>query len=193
MTQKQIIIVIILLVLACCCVVGLAFAGLTYMGSSIGSSFENAGDPTRIAEIREAVADYDVPAGYKELAFELLFMKYIMLVSDYSVDSPLIMLMQIPDNLTSAEEMQRQMERSMAQQSGRGENISMKVVEQKTITIRGQQVPASIAEGQTESGLTMRQLTAVFQGKTGMAILMVYGEKSFWDEDMLDQFIASIR
>jgi hypothetical protein len=193
MTRNQIITVIAILLLICCCMAGLAFAGLSYMGKTIGSSVENAGDPARVAEIREAVADYDIPAGYQELAFDIFFMKYIMLMPEFSYDDPMIMLMQIPDNMTSAEEMQRQMERSMAQQSGRGGNVNMEVVEQKTITIRGQQVPATISEGQTESGVTMRQMTTVFKGKNGLAVLMIMGEKSSWDQQAIDQFIASIR
>jgi len=193
MTRNQIITVIAILLLICCCMAGLAFAGLSYMGETIGSSVENAGDPARVAEIREAVADYDIPAGYQELAFDIFFMKYIMLMPEFSYDDPMIMLMQIPDNMTSAEEMQRQMERSMAQQSGRGGNVNMEVVEQKTITIRGQQVPATISEGQTESGVTMRQMTTVFKGKNGLAVLMIMGEKSSWDQQAIDQFIASIR
>jgi hypothetical protein len=105
----------------------------------------------------------------------------------------MIMLMQIPDNMGNEEEMQREMERSMARQGGRGGNITMEVVEQKTITIRGQQVPATISEGQGESGVTMRQMTAVFKGNNGPAILMIMGEKSSWNQQLIDQFIASIR
>lgn len=193
MTRNQIITVIAILLLICCCVVGLAFAGLTYMGNTIGSSFENAGDPARVAEIREAVADYDIPAGYQEMAFDIFFMKYIMLTPDFTSTDPLIMMMQIPDSMTSEEEMQREMERSMARQSGRSGNVNMEVVEQKTITIRGQQIPATISEGQSESGITMRQMTAVFKGKNGLAILMIMGEKSSWNQQMIDSFIASIR
>lgn len=195
MSQKQILIVIAILVLICCCVAGLGLAGMGYLGEGISRSIENADDPENVARITSSIADYDVPAGYEQTAFEMLSIKYVFIASGNGIN-PFILLMQLPEKMVGdQEEMQKEMERSMARQSGR-RSITMQIVEEKNYTIRGQQVPATVMEGETEIEGTlvfMRQMIVVFEGKTGVAALMFYGAKDGWDQKMIDSFIASIR
>ncbi|MCG2784075.1 MAG: hypothetical protein L6461_03105 [Anaerolineae bacterium] len=195
MSQKQILIVIGVLVLVCCCVAGLGLAGMGYVGEGIGRSIENADDPENVARIANSIADYDVPAGYKQTAFEMLSIKYVFIAPGDGIHS-FIMLTQFPQNMVgNQEEMQKEMERAMARQSGQ-RSITMQIVEEKNYTIRGQQVPAAIMEGETEvegNLVSMRQMVVVFDGKTGVAALMFYGVKEGWDQEMIDSFIASIR
>ncbi len=195
MSQKQILIVIGILVLVCCCVAGLGLAGMGYIGDGIGRSIENADDPENVARIASSIADYDIPAGYKQMAFEMLSIKYVFLAPGNGIN-PVIMLTQFPENMIgNQEEMQKEMERAMARQSGQ-RSITMQIVEEKNYTIRGQQVPAAIMEGETEiegEVVFMRQMIVVFEGKTGVAALMFYGAKDGWDQEMIDSFVASIR
>ena len=195
MSQKQILIVIGVLVLVCCCVAGLGLAGMGYVGEGIGRSIENADDPENVARIANSIADYDIPAGYEQRAFEMLTIKYVFIASSDGIH-PFIMLMQLPESMVgNQEEMQKEMERAMARQSGQ-RSITMQIVEEKNYTIRGQQVPAAIMEGETEiegDVVSMRQMIVVFEGKTGVAALMFYGAKDGWDQKMIDSFIASIR
>jgi hypothetical protein len=50
-----------------------------------------------------------------------------------------------------------------------------------------------VREGVTDDGEQMRQVTGLFEGKDGPALLMVAGEVDAWDTEMVDRFIASIR
>lgn len=195
MNKKQTIIVIGILVLACCCVAALALAGFNYLGTSIGSTIENADDPESVARIASSIADYDVPAGYEQKAFEMLSIKYVFMTPDNG-GAPLIMLMQFPPNIArNQDEMQKEMERAMARQSGQV-STAMKVVEEKTYTIREQEVRATIMEGETEvegGTIVTRQMIVVFQGKTGVAALMFLGSKDGWDQEKIDSFVESLR
>lgn len=195
MNKKQIIIVIGILVLACCCVTGLTLTGFNYLGTSIGSTIENADDPESVARIASSIADYDIPAGYEQKAFEMLSIKYVFMTSS-NEDAPLIMLVQFPKNMASnQEEMQKEMERAMARQSGQVAT-AMKAVEEKAYTIRGQEVQATIMEGETEvegSRIVTRQMIVIFQGKTGIAALMFLGSKDGWDQEKIDSFVESLR
>jgi hypothetical protein len=196
MNQKQILIIIGILALLCCCVAGLGLAGMWYAGESFGRAIEGANDPEAVARIADSIAEYDAPVGYEQMAFEIFSMKYVIMMPLADVNLPMIMLAQFPASMVGdQEEMRREMERSMARQTGQG-STDMQPVEQKTYTIRGQQVEATIMEGETETdgrSMTMRQMIVIFEGRSGVAALMFAGPKDGWDQAMIDSFIASIR
>jgi hypothetical protein len=87
--------------------------------------------------------------------------------------------------------MQEQVRRSLEQQSGYG-GLSMKVVEVRTMTIRGEEVDVTTLEGADDHGLVMRQLVATFPGKHGTAMLMIMGPAQYWDKEVIDRFVESI-
>jgi hypothetical protein len=195
MNRKQVMIIVGILVILCCCVAGLGVAGMWYAGDQLGGMVEGANDPENVAKIAESIATYDLPAGYEQIGFDILSMKYIFMMPGNGL-GPVIMLAQFPDSMVGdQEELAREMERSMARQTGQGA-ADLQAVEQKTYTIRGQQVEAVIMEGASEiegQSMEIRQMIVVFQGKDGTAALMFYGAKSGWDQAMIDAFIASIR
>ena len=93
---------------------------------------------------------------------------------------------------TNQQQMEQQIRQSFEQQSGQ-RGISMKVVEVKKMTIRGQEdVEVTILEGSDEKGFVMRQLLTSFPGKKGTVMLMIMGPVEFWDEGTIDEFIQSI-
>jgi hypothetical protein len=195
MNQRQVLIIISILVILCCCVAGLGLAGMWYAGDSLGRVFEDANDPERVARIADSIAEYDAPTGYEQMAFDIFSMKYIFMTPLNSA-RPIIMLAQFPASMVGdQEEMRREMERSMAQQTGQG-SAEMRPVEEKTYTIRGQQVDTTIMEGEADMDgrkVLMRQMIVIFEGRNGVAALMFAGPKDGWDQAMIDSFIASIR
>jgi hypothetical protein len=70
--------------------------------------------------------------------------------------------------------------------------LTMKVVEVKKMTIRGEEVEVTTLEGADDSGFVMRQLVTTFPGKDGTAMLMIMGSAQTWDKEEIDQFIESI-
>ena len=68
----------------------------------------------------------------------------------------------------------------------------MQVVDTQEVIIRDQTVTATISEGQYQT-LVMRQWSTVFEGNKGPTILMAQGTTSEWDDQLLEDFIKSIK
>ncbi len=151
-------------------------------------------DPTVAAGVAHQIVDYDLPAGYGEqMAVTLPSYQIVMISPVGSSVGLVITLAQFAgsENM-SPEEMERQLSQSY-DQPGASPAGQMRVVETKAVTIRGYETEAIIREGSLETGVVVRQLVAVFPGKSSQAMLMIQGTTDLWDEQMVDDFIESIR
>jgi hypothetical protein len=178
------------IVLFCCCVAGL---GGTLLGTRVfGRALIT--NPDRVQAVGREIADYDVPSGYQELfAMNMLGVKIVAIGPAAPPDFMMIMLMQLPPGLeVSQSEMERQIEQALARQTGLARADMAEVGEEEAI-IKGEPVTLIVREGVTDDGEQMRQVTGLFEGKGGPAVLMVAGEMDAWDPEMVDRFIASIR
>jgi hypothetical protein len=178
------------IVLFCCCVAGL---GGTLLGTRVfGRALIT--NPDRVQAVGREIADYDVPSGYQELfAMNMLGVKIVAIGPAAPADFMMIMLMQLPSGLeVSQSEMERQIEQALARQTGLARADMTKVGEEEAL-IKGEPVTLIVREGVTDDGEQMRQVTGLFEGKDGPALLMVAGEVDAWDTEMVDRFIASIR
>jgi hypothetical protein len=88
--------------------------------------------------------------------------------------------------------MEKQLRQSFEQQAG-NRSLSMKLVKVEDKTIRGEETQVATYEGTDENGLVLRQVITSFPGKDGTAMLMIMGSVSQWDQDLVDDFIESIR
>lgn len=178
------------IVLFCCCVAGL---GGTLLGTRVfGRALIT--NPDRVQAVGREIADYDVPSGYQELfAMNMLGVKIVAIGPAAPADFMMIMLMQLPPGLeVSQSEMERQIEQALARQTGLARADMTEVGEEEAL-IKGEPVTLIVREGVTDDGEQMRQVTGLFEGKGGPAVLMVAGEVDAWDPEMVDRFIASIR
>ena len=106
--------------------------------------------------------------------------------------SMMIMLMQFNNGAgLDQAQMEEQMGQAFEQQGGQP-GMQMKVVETREETIRGEQVIVTISEGASQ-GITLRQWITVFKGNGGPTMLMIQGTTSDWDEELILNFIHSIR
>lgn len=188
MSRKTWIILAIIFGILCLCVVigGIFFLtqGAKLLGNTVNS------DPGKTAAVAEGIADYDLPAGYSNSYSMSLFGMSVVGITQDGGDM-MIVLFQFPEGSEmSAEQMEKQMRDVMAQQSGRYELT--KTGEQQ-VTLRGQPVTLSIFEGEGDKRTPIRQVVGSFQGKGGTAFLMVMGNQATWDQQALDDFIASMR
>lgn len=192
MNRKQLFTLIGVLALACLCVAALSFAGLAYVGNKTISNLDN---PANAQKIASSIVDYTVPSGYKQIAMDMVVSKYVVLIPDpegSSGSGPMIMLMAYPPNSNLNEkQMQEELERVFARQSG--QNVDMHVVETKTVLIRGKSEKVSVLEGTDRNGYQMRQWFTVFAGKNGLVMLMIQDNKGKWKEQLVNDFIASIK
>ncbi len=149
-------------------------------------------NPTDVAQLGKKIADFDLPAGYVQGTGMSIFMyDFVVYTPGDNSGGMLIMLMQFRTGESYSSE---QMQQALEQQSGQG-GTSMTVVQTYETTIRGQTSTVVIEDGESTAGtgITVRQLTTTFPGKNGPVMLMMSGAKESWDQDLVDQFIASIR
>jgi hypothetical protein len=85
----------------------------------------------------------------------------------------------------------QEMQRTMQQQSGQSQGATT-VVETRSKTIRGQEVAITVSETSSK-GLSLRQWMTVSEGNAGPTMLMIQGSTYGWDEEMILEFIRSIR
>jgi hypothetical protein len=174
---------------ALCLCAGIAgFFVLRELGTRVTQSFKT--DPTEVSKISGKIAQFDIPAGYKaSMAMSLLNYDTVILSPSNGQTDEMIMLMQM--NGVAAPD-PAQMQRTLEQQSGQSGN-NTKVVDSYVTTIRGEQTTVTVQESDSSQGYVLRQLIAIFKGNNGAAILMIQGNKNTWDQNLADQFIASIR
>ncbi|SRR6266498_1575270 len=180
--------------LFCLCAVGVAAFLFLRIGQQFSKGMKT--DPEGASKAAHAIADYELPDGYQErVSMNFFVYSMVMIGPDSSSPSssslkPIIMLaqFQVP---TDPQQMEEQIRKSFEQQSGR-RGLSMKVVEVKKMTIRGEEVEVTTLEGTDDKGFVMRQLITTFPGKDGTAMLMIMGAAQYWDKEAIDKFVESI-
>jgi hypothetical protein len=152
-------------------------------------------DPAAAAEAAHKIADYDLPEGYQEqVAMEIMVYSFAVIGPQNSQgisNGPIFMLAQFQAGVNE-EQMEKQLRQSFEQQAG-NRSLSMKLVKVEDKTIRGEETQVATYEGTDENGLVLRQVITSFPGKDGTAMLMIMGSVSQWDQDLVDDFIESIR
>ncbi|MFN8412956.1 MAG: hypothetical protein U0Z26_11255 [Anaerolineales bacterium] len=177
--------------LLCCCVAVAAFLGFREFGKRTQSMIN--GDPTSVAKIQNKIADYEIPQGYKTQAMDMFIYDLISLSPDSSShNKPTIILMQyngaISGNSAQVEEQLRQ----AAEQQGNQAGASMHYVDSFDKEIRGETVTVTVSEGDY-GNFTMRQWITIFKGNRGPTILMIQGPAENWDDQLVEDFIKSIK
>ena len=187
------VLIIVGVVAGICLILGV---GIVLIIGSIGKLASKAfsTDPVVAAEAAHKIADYDLPPGYSEqMSMSLGSFQYVFIMPVDSPTNPIIALAQFGSSSNlSPEEMERQISQTYTQ-PGVSPTSQFHVVERRTITIRGVETEAVIREATMEGSSVMRQLAAVFPGKSGQAMLMIQGLIDGWDEAMITTFINSIR
>jgi len=147
-----------------------------------------------VSAVSDKIAQYDMPPGYKAQMSMSLFVYDMVMIGPSQTGSGNMMIMLMQFN-SGADLDQAQMEEQMRQafqQQGGQPGMQMKVVETREETIRGEQVTVTISEGGSQ-GVTIRQWVTVFKGNSGPTVLMIQGSTSDWDDELILNFIHSIR
>jgi hypothetical protein len=72
-------------------------------------------------------------------------------------------------------------------------NTRLTVIENRPISVRGQDVTLVISDGVNHEGESYRQAMVAFQGKGGPALLVLSESLELWDDESLGAFLASIQ
>jgi hypothetical protein len=190
-TTKIILAVCAGLLVLCC---GALAIGYFFVSRTIGQSV--AMSPAEMSRVGHEIADYSLPAGYVEkMAISVLGMKIVGIGPSSSSDNMMLMLMQIPTTgTTNQEELERQMRQAWDQQ-GSTQSQNYTVVGTREVTVRGEKVILTISEASSQGESTAtRQEIGVFTGKSEkMVMFMAMGDKESFDENVVDEFLGSIR
>ncbi len=152
-----------------------------------------SGDPTSVAQVQDNIAEFDIPSGYKASAMNMFVYDIIMLTPDStSKRAPTIMLMQYNGIISgNSAQVEQQLRQAAEQQSGQS-GTPMQIVDSFDKEIRGETVTVTVSEGKYES-ITTRQWMTVFKGNRGPTILMIQGIVKYWDDQIIEDFIESIK
>ena len=189
--SKKLLIAFAVVGVICICIAGISFVAFR----SFGKGIENAvsGDPTSVAKAQEKIAEFDIPPGYEPTAMSMFVYDMVFLTpATDSGNDPTIMMMQYSKFASGdSEQMEEQLKQAAEQQTNQP-GLSMEVVDSFEETIRGQTVTVTVSESRYQ-GFTMRQWITYFQGNNGLVILMIQGPSSTWDDQLVDDFIKSIK
>ena len=152
-------------------------------------TFEATDDAQHVSKLASQITDFDLPEGYTaEFSAE---MSGYTLASYKGAAGPSHLYIIQSDKAADGDELNKMLTQ-MAPGSSDWET-RMTVVENRAVTIRGQEAMLVISEGTNHEGQLYRQATVAFEGKSGPAMLAISDTVELWDQEAVDAFLASIQ
>lgn len=192
-TVKVILIVVGALVIICGCTSAVLLGtGIWSAGKLVQwADTDTSEDPQEVAKIASEIADFELPVGFGS-PYGMHFAGFTSVGYLSDSGNTHIYLTQFPAGTTmDVDEMMR-----MLNEGGKSEGpwagSKITEVEQKPVTIRGQESTLSIGDGESSEGGKFRVATVKFQGNGGQALLMVAGPLEEWNLEMVETLIASV-
>lgn len=184
--NKKIVLFVVVPIIAICCLA--CVVTVVMIPRTLSNAI--ADEPVKAKQIGAQIADYTLPRGYQEQFGVDMFFEQIVALGRGDERGVTIALIQVKTN-ADRQQMEQQIRQAFQNQS-QGKFAGMQAVGTRTVTIKGQPTPLTISEASDRTN-TLRQATGVFAGKGGTALVMVMGDVSEWDWNLLDNFFQSIR
>jgi hypothetical protein len=195
-TTKTILIVLSSLLLVCACGASILLAtGAWSVGKIVQWADQNTTEnPQEVAQTASGIASFDVPENFSK--------QYGMKLGDFTMvqymtqdEKSIIFVTQFPAGTSiDMDEMMRQINEGGRNPDSPWYKMDSTLVEQRPVTIRGEETTLSVSEGTTEQGILYRMANATFQGNgEGPALFMIVGPADQWDTSLVDNFIISVR
>jgi len=193
-TKTALIIIGSLFLLCACAATAVIFTGFWSLGNVVkwvgNSTTEDSQEAVRVGS---EIADYEIPAGF-DTPYGVHFGDVNMVGYTSQSERSHILLAQFPEGTSlNINEMMRQISERPGDSNDTWYKTETKLLEERPVTICGQETTLSIGEGTSSDGITYRTAIAKFQGRGGPALVMVAGPLDEWDIGMVEAFIASIQ
>jgi hypothetical protein len=134
------------------------------------------------------IADFDLPAGYTA-EFSTSMWGYT--VAAYrGPNGPSHLYLIQSEKESDGDELAKMLAQLVPGASS--SDADMKVIENRPISLRGQETTLIVSEGLNSENIPYRQVTVAFEGKGGPALLMFSETVDAWDQAAVDEFLASI-
>lgn len=152
-------------------------------------TIEVTNDSQHVEKLASKIADFELPAGYvSEFSTEMA--GYTLAMYKGTSDPSHLYLIQ-SEKEADGEELERMLTQLAPGSSD--PNTRMTVIENRPISVRGQDVTLVISDGVNHEGESYRQATVAFQGKGGPALLVLSESLELWDDESVGAFLASIQ
>jgi hypothetical protein len=195
-TTKIILIVIgSLLVLCACTTAALLGTGIWSISKLVQFAENNTSEePQKVTQVASNIAQFDVPAGFNPV-YSMKIANFTMAQYMTEDEKSVILMTQFPQGTSiNMDEMMRQIQQNSHRPNSPWYNMETALLEQKPITIRDGETTLSISEGTNDNGETYHMASTTFQGKGGgPTVLMIVAPEEQWDDQMVEDFIASIQ
>jgi hypothetical protein len=194
-STKTILIGIGALLLVCGCIsVAVLATGLWSFSRITHWAVENVSERPDVAvRVGSEIADFDIPDGFGS-PYSIHFGDVSMVGYLSQNEKSHILLAQFPEGTSiRVEEMLEDIREFSSDPHSVWYTTEMTLIEQKTVTIRGEETTLDVSEGISSDGITYRLATAGFEGRSGPSLVLIAGPLDEWDIDMVESFIASIR
>lgn len=175
--------------LICLCVGAGGLILLRSTHSTLQGTFQS--DSAKVVEASASIASYTLPAGFGDA--------YVTDVAGFSMVSYTgddghshIYFFQLPKGIRLDQaEIERQLRENTGDKNNNWEARS-EIVDQVPATICGQETTLVVSEGINHDGQPYRQVSGVFEGQGGQALVVFERPVSSWDQAEVDEFLASI-
>ena len=154
-------------------------------------------DPTVVAKSTQEIVDWEVPQDISPLV--AINWKPFVLIVSYEIQPSrgILIMAEAGSAFASADKQQleTQIRSSMQGQEQRGaKNLQIEEQQTQKVTIRGQESDFVFAKAKDpESGKEMWQVTGAFQGKGGVAFILLQVNRDDYTEEELKELIGSIK
>lgn len=179
--------------LLCVCVALAAILLLQPVGSSpvVTRAFSGSVPPGNADQVAQQIADFRLPAGYTAQSAMSIGHFELAIYAPSTYKGHLI-LMQLPPGVTADQvEMERRL-REQTRDLNYADYAHVQTISTSQMTVRGQPSTVTTSEGTNSEGEIYRLTYAVFQGKDGLAFLLMAAPASRWNQAEVDGFIASL-
>ncbi len=147
--------------------------------------------PANADQVAREIADFQLPAGYTVQDAMSIGHFELAIYAESTYKGHLI-LMQLPPGVTAD---QSEMERHLREQTHDLNYVPytrVQTISTSQRTIRGQSGTVTNSQGTNSEGEIYRLTQAIFQGKDGLAFLLIAAPQSRWNQAEADAFIASL-
>ena len=193
-TTKTILLIIgsVLLLFACAAFAILA-TGLWSFGRFANWAERSVSERPEVAvRVGSEIADYQVPEGFGS-PYSVHFADVSMVGYKSQSGWSHILIAQFPAGThIDVDKMLRRISEGTGEPDRWWYNTDTTLIDEKPVTIRGQECILNISEGTSSEGTTYRSAAATFEGQSGPSLVLIVSPMDEWDIEMVEAFVASI-
>lgn len=164
---------------------------IALLAASACSSLPYKTEAKEISAIAGRISGYALPQGYSE-QFALDMLDYQLVSMQGPTANCHLYLVQAPEDTEVDIAKLQEQARSMEGEKNRDSVRDLRVVETRTITLRGEPVSLLVSEGVNSDEQPYREATALFAGRNGPALVSISAPIDRWNWDLVDEFLASL-